>query len=72
MADAKKCDRCGNLYENYDGVEYYEDLSAFGELVKFDEMRLVRADGCGFRHFDLCPDCMTALISFIKQGEKKC
>ncbi len=65
MADAKKCDRCGKYYDDYDGV-------AFSEAVtrnKYDRMHLVRADDRGvYKKFDLCPDCMSALISFIKQG----
>ncbi len=80
MADAKKCDRCGKYYDDYDGVGFPENSDGPLENTldlrmgkgKYDRMHLVRADDYGNRRFDLCPDCMAALISFIKQGEKKC
>ena len=67
MADAKKCDRCNGYYDDYDGVAFSEEPTA----NRYDRMNLVRADDCGrYKRYDLCPDCMKALISFIKQGEK--
>ncbi len=70
MADAKKCDRCGKYYDDYDGVAFSEAITA----NRYDRMNLVRADDyySKCKRFDLCPDCMSALISFIKQGEKQC
>lgn len=70
MADAKKCDRCGKYYDDYHGVVFSEAAPS----NKYDRMNLVRADDYEgrYKRFDLCPDCMKALISFIKQGEKQC
>lgn len=67
MADAKKCDRCKEYYDDYRGVGFSEGQAGYNRMV------LVPAnDYNGDRRFDLCPDCMKALISFIKQGEKQC
>lgn len=69
MADAKKCDRCKKYYDDYDGVGFSEALTA----NRYDRMNLIRADDYSrYKRYDLCPDCMSALISFIKQGEKQC
>lgn len=68
MADAKKCDRCGNLYEKYEGLKL--DYKGVRD-IRWDRMCFVSKDNF-HKYFDLCPDCMAALISFIKQGEKQC
>lgn len=52
MALAKKCDRCGKLYENYDDIEC-------------NDVQVNRIDTIGYRpgersiskSYDLCPDC---------------
>ena len=69
MADAKKCDRCKKYYDDYDGIAFSETLTN-----RYNRMHLIRSDDydCRYKRFDLCPDCMSALISFIKQGEKQC
>ena len=55
MALAKKCDRCGTLYEHYKK----ENHIRIGETV---------VDGttmCAFKDYDLCPDCMNWLQRWI-------
>ena len=59
MANALKCDRCGKLYEIYRGVTFdghdYRCIEIHGMLMA--------------KSFDLCPDCMTKLIDFLKAQE---
>lgn len=65
---AKKCDRCGRLYEHYDGRKAFpkslsnsiglRDTDIAGTYWKRD-------------HFDLCEDCMTKLESFLYGGADK-
>ena len=63
MSEAKKCDRCGKLYENYRGVE----LNNIG--YKYHYVRL-----CGngvFTELDLCEPCMTELANWLREGGEK-
>ena len=62
MAKALKCDRCGKLYETYNGIRYQE-----GENPYFRAG--IYGTWCG-RDFDLCPDCMTELINFFKDKQQ--
>ena len=65
MANAKKCDRCGTLYEPYgiiDRVRAEKNSimvigNIYGEITSRDEF------------YDLCPDCMEELHEWLK-GEK--
>lgn len=64
MALAKKCDRCGVLYEPYNGVNgiSFECISAYGDVDKTEKT------------IDLCPECMTKIRSIfngIKFAERK-
>ena len=61
MANAKKCDRCGRLYESYEGVAVtkggrkYHALSLENDYV--------------YKWYDLCPVCMARLVNFISNSE---
>ena len=59
---AKKCDRCGNLYENY-------KKSYKGAVKNINGIDLVEIDIRGGRicsnTYDLCPACMESLMLFI-------
>ena len=63
MALAKKCDRCGKLYEYYPA----------GSKVEFNGVRRVkiRPDGaqsdCS-SNIDFCPECMSAFDRFMIDG----
>ena len=59
MADAKKCDRCGKLYEAYNGVEYKKFRQ------KFDWVEIRGGISERRRGFDLCKDCMQDLIDWL-------
>lgn len=62
MSEAKKCDRCGKLYECYKGVEF--NKSGF----KYNYVRISAA--ISFMDFDLCEPCMTELVNWLKEGGK--
>lgn len=60
---AKKCDRCGKLYEHYDkaGDERQNGVSII-YVNKFGSRERIIADK------DLCPDCMEAFINWLTRG----
>ena len=65
---AKKCDRCGRLYEHYDGRKAFpKSLSNSIELRDTD----IGWKYWGRARFDLCEDCMTKLESFLYGGADK-
>ena len=53
--NARKCDRCGRYYDKQDCDHYIE--------VHNLEWRGGRG-----KDFDLCPDCMRKLVSWLKNG----
>ena len=59
---ARKCDRCGKLYEEY-AKEYK------GAYKKINGVDLVKNNVNGgritYNTYDLCPACMESLILFI-------
>lgn len=62
MALAKKCDRCGKLYEHY---------PIGNQSGVFNAIKRVRKDASGSIFFeeqstDLCPECMDGLNSFLR------
>lgn len=64
---AKKCDRCGKLYEHYDGSKKFRDTEKANALILID--RDLDNKYWSHRSFDLCPDCMKRLEVFIKNEE---
>ena len=65
---AKKCDRCGRLYENYDGRKVFpKSLSNSLELRDTDCKGSIWPQD----RYDLCEDCMTNLESFLYGGADK-
>lgn len=62
MALAKKCDRCGNLYEP-------KDMDVCGAIV--NGLSLIDRDeqnsrAVNRRYFDLCPECLISLSNWLK------
>lgn len=60
MALAKKCDRCGKLYEHY----------PTGNKMQYNALRTIQRNAAGETvngnaTYDLCPECMSALREFI-------
>lgn len=66
MSRAYKCNRCGRLYEPYDGVV----LKDGGE--KYYGCELIGSGTfLNYPHFDLCKPCMISLIRFLNNGTYK-
>lgn len=61
MSSAVKCDRCGKLYESYDGVKLVECGNSYYCFGIFGNGKC--------KHYDLCEDCMKSLISWIKENK---
>lgn len=61
MALAKKCDRCGKLYE------HYSDFNSYMAIVADKYGRI----GSTSKKNDLCPDCMHALTDFMEAPQKE-
>ena len=59
---AMKCDRCGKLYEYYDGRKLFRNGEKANALFLMDEKYFSR------RSFDLCPECMGEFERFIRGG----
>ena len=71
MADAKKCDRCGRLYEAYhckdDALMPYLGSGGAVNCIKF--YNELQYDRIGGQTVDLCPECMAALIAWLRSSE---
>lgn len=65
MTNAKKCDRCGKLYELYDGYEVVKGGNMYNTLGLFNHW------DSAIQSYDLCPECMESLIKWIKEKEAK-
>jgi hypothetical protein len=65
MANAKKCDRCGNFYEPYKGVRMKKN----GTIYSVNRLHL--ASFCNDVTFDLCPSCVKASFIFLGLDEEK-
>ena len=62
MGLAKKCDRCGNLYEP-------KDIDIRGAIV--NGLGLISRDAqntnaISRRYFDLCPECLLSFANWLK------
>lgn len=62
MSLAKKCDRCGNLYES-------KDMDICGATV--NGLGLISRDAHNTnafprRYFDLCPECLLSFANWLK------
>ena len=59
MSLAKKCDRCGNLYES-------KDMDVCGVIVNGLSLISRNAHNTNdfpHRYFDLCPECLLSLLT---------
>ena len=65
MALAKKCDRCGKLYEEYNTKEDYKKINAIA-LLNID------CRGKYYLHelFDLCLDCKDSFDEWLANKNK--
>lgn len=62
---AKKCDRCGKLYEHY-GMIYDTKKNGISLIFinKFGDREGLVQD------IDLCKECMNSLTNWLKRGEE--
>ena len=67
MSLAKKCDRCGNLYEPKD-MDIYGAIVNGLSLVNRDEQN---SRAISRKYFDLCPECLLALANWLKNGSRQ-
>jgi hypothetical protein len=65
---ARKCDRCGKLYEQYKGEKEFRN-SEKANAIRFLDFD-IENDFHSRRTVDLCPDCMGKLVRFIDFGEE--
>lgn len=63
MSQALKCDRCGKLYECYDGVEFLQGGNKYRSLFFLGKGQ--------YKSFDLCEDCMKDAKEWTKRGGDK-
>lgn len=56
---ARKCDRCGKFYEEYNGTEETKSANALRL------MGVTQTAAHGKNWYDLCEDCMKELVSFL-------
>lgn len=66
---AKKCDRCGKLYEQYDGSKEFKEQGKANAIIFID--RNLDNKYWSRNSYDLCPECMAQLVSFISEGKEK-
>lgn len=61
MALAKKCDRCGKLYE------HYSDFNSCNTMIADRNGNIDKMSG----RKDLCPDCMQELTDFLEAPQRE-
>lgn len=64
---ARKCDRCGKLYEQYEGKTNYRELSG-ANGVKLIDVYMSDNGYDNRKRYDLCPECMAKLVAFLNGG----
>lgn len=64
--DAKKCDRCGLLYEKYTAVEKYIPGNGVHLIVE-----KASGESIVMSTFDLCPKCMAKVFDFLYNQKKE-
>jgi hypothetical protein len=66
MASAKKCDRCGTLYE---GKEISKKLKGFNYEVVTSCFNIAFSGSHYTETFDLCPKCSEKYEKFLTGGD---
>lgn len=66
MAYAKKCDRCGKLYEQYNDREDKHNINGVLTL-NIDSVRKYWSNDV----LDFCPECCNEFVSWLKKGKEK-
>lgn len=63
---AKKCDRCGKLYEHYNGSKEFKNTEKANGVYLID--RDLDNKHWSRKSYDFCPDCMRKFESFLLGG----
>lgn len=66
MADAKKCDICGEFYDHYQYVKLDNGVTMNGCKLRF-----ASDNGCHWSSLDLCSDCMTKVHNLLSDIQNK-
>ena len=67
MSLAKKCDRCGNLYESKN-MDICGVIANGLSLIYRDERN---SKAFSHKYFDLCPECLAHLANWLKNKPTK-
>lgn len=63
---AKKCDKCGKLFEHYDGAKKFKDTERANAVILID--RDLDEKYWRRKTYDLCPECMGEIEGFFNKG----
>lgn len=64
---ARKCDRCGILYESYGGIAIKNGYNITTNSIRFENDN----DKVCSNRYDLCPDCMRTIVKWFEDGEQE-
>lgn len=64
MADAKKCDRCGKLFEPYNIDDGCKVPSRYTNIL-LKNISLVKGAYKEFGEYDLCKECSDSLLKWL-------
>lgn len=71
MAIARKCDRCGAFYDEYQNTKYFNNGRDGVNGVQFVHIdRQKYAEGTKNDTYDLCPCCLEAIHQYIKSKKE--
>lgn len=65
MASAKKCDRCGKLYERYNERRDHDKINGILTLNIDDKQQYY-----SHKAIDFCPDCKDSFQKWLSYDEK--
>lgn len=66
MADAKKCDRCGKLFEPYNIDDGCKVPSRYTNIL-LKNISLVKGAYKEFGEYDLCKECNDSLLKWLSE-----
>ena len=64
---AKKCDRCGKLFEHYDGAKEFIHTERANAILLID--RDLDNKYWSRKSYDLCPDCMKMIEELLSKKD---
>ena len=64
---AKKCDRCGKLFEHYDGAKEFKHTERANAILLID--RDLDNKYWSRKSYDLCPECMKIIEELLNEKD---